>query len=287
MKYFLPLILISITSMSFRTAEPEAYQCFNSKGKQIEFSQALKKLESADVVLWGELHDNPIAHWLQLRTAQHLLSQGKAKLALGAEMFESDQQLLMNEYLSGRITEKSFESEARLWPNYKTDYKPLVQLAKEQKLHFICSNVPRRYASLVFKQGVKGLDSLSAEAKSYLPPLPFPYDSSLQCYKDMLSMMPGGHGGQNFPLAQAIKDATMAWHIAEAQKGGKQVLHFNGAYHSDNFESIVWYLKQYAPELKVMTISTILSENDAEIDQEELAKADFVLAVPSDMTRTH
>lgn len=287
MKYFLPFILISTTVISFRTAEPEAYQCFSNKGKQIEFSAALKKLENADVVLWGELHDNPIAHWLQLRTTQYLLKNGKSNLVLGAEMFESDQQLLMNEYLSGHISEKSFESEARLWPNYKTDYKPLVQLAKEYQLPFICSNVPRRYASLVFKQGVQGLDDLSAEAKSYLPPLPFPYDSSLACYKNMLSMMPGGHGGQNFPLAQAIKDATMAWHIAEAAKGGKQVLHFNGAYHSDNFESIVWYLNQYAPQLQVITLSTVLTEVDKEIDQEQLSKADYILAVPNDMTRTH
>jgi uncharacterized iron-regulated protein len=284
-KLFLVLFSLLLLSASLRDQEPPAYECYTLKGKKVSFNKAMQEAAEADVILWGELHDNPIAHWLQLRTAQHLLKQAKRPLVLGAEMFESDQQLLMDEYLQGHISEKSFENEARLWPNYKTDYKPLVNLAKENELPFICTNVPRRYASMVFKKGITSLDSLSEDSKKYLPPLPFPYDSSLNCYKSMLSMMPGGHGGQNFPLAQAIKDASMAWQIVQAQKGGKQLLHFNGAYHSDNFESIVWYLKQYAPELNVLTISTVMqSEEDSEIDH---SKADFTLVVPADMTRTH
>lgn len=81
----------------------------------------------------------------------------KDNLILGAEMFESDNQVILNEYLAGLISQSSFENEARLWPNYKTDYKPLVEFAKTNKLQFVASNVPRRYASLVNSKGFEDL----------------------------------------------------------------------------------------------------------------------------------
>jgi len=54
----------------------------------------------------------------------------------------------------------------------------------------------------------------------------------------MLSMQ--SHGGENLPKAQALKDATMAFFISENYIFGKIFIHFNGAYHSDNYEEILW-----------------------------------------------
>jgi len=109
----------------------------------------LKEAADADIVLFGELHDNPISHWLQLELTKDLYDLKKDKLVLGAEMFESDNQVILDEYLSGKILQSSFESEARLWSNYKTDYKPLVEFARINKLKFVASNIPRRY--LIFR----------------------------------------------------------------------------------------------------------------------------------------
>jgi uncharacterized iron-regulated protein len=249
----------------------------------------LKSLEKADIIFFGELHDNPIVHWLQLELTRDLYRIKGDGLVLGAEMFESDNQLLLDEYLSRIITEEKFEDEARLWDNYETDYKPLLKFAYESRLLFIATNVPRRYANLVYREGFGGLDSLSEEAKRLIPPLPILYDPELPGYKSMLEMgqMGQGHAGENLPMAQAIKDATMAHFILRHWSPGKVFLHFNGAYHSDKKEGIVWYVNQQRDDLTIMTITSVLQENTDSLEAASVDKADFVIVVPSSMTRTY
>jgi uncharacterized iron-regulated protein len=153
---------------------------------------------------------------------------------------------------------------------------------------FVATNVPRRYASMVYRKGFGVLDSLTSEAKSYMAPLPIPYDPNLKSYKDMLKEMKSmGHSNPNLPKAQAIKDATMAWSIAKHAGKGDLFIHFNGAYHSDNFQGIIWYLNKYKPGLKIMTISSVEQKDVDSLTKGNLNKADFILAVPEDMTRTY
>lgn len=253
----------------------------------MKYEKMIKSLKDADIVLFGESHDNPISHWLELEVSRDLLEMKGEKLVLGAEMFESDNQVILNEYLEGKIVQNSFESEARLWPNYKTDYKPLVEFAKKNKLNFVATNVPRRYAALVNKQGFEGLEELSDEAKTFLPPLPINYDSTLNCYKSMMEMEGmGSHVTENFPKAQAIKDATMAYFILKNWSPGQLLLHFHGSYHSENFESIYWYLKQANPNLNIVTIHTVSQADVTELQSENTGKADFTICVVQDMTKT-
>jgi len=288
MRNMLIPLLIAGLSLAFVTDKP-AYRIYNQKGKDIPYSKMVRQLEDADIIFFGELHDNPIAHWLQRELTGDLHVSGEKQLVLGAEMFESDNQLLLDEYLGGMITEAKFEDEARLWQNHKTDYKPLLQFAFEQGISFIATNVPRRYANLVYREGFEGLDSLSLEAKEYLPPLPVKYDPELPGYKAMLEMGQMGHGSvnENMPKAQAIKDATMGYFILMNWSDGKQFLHFNGAYHSDNAEGIVWYIRQQEPGIKISTISTVLQESTDSLEQASSGKADFTIVVPKNMTRTY
>jgi len=285
-KYQLTFAVLFFVFAAFKSDKP-AYFLFDKKGKPEKYEKMVKQLEDADIVLFGESHDNPISHWLQLELTQDLFDSKKEKLILGAEMFESDNQVILNEYLSGLISQKSFEDEARLWPNYKTDYKPLVEFAKTNNLQFVASNVPRRYASLVNSQGFEGLEELSEEAKTFIPPLPLKYDSTLNCYKSMMEMEGmGSHVTPNFPKAQAIKDATMAYFIMKNWSAGKQLIHYHGSYHSENFESIYWYLKQANPDLKIVTIHTVSQKDISELEKENTGKADFTICVDEDMTKT-
>ncbi len=282
------LILFFSVIMAF-SQEMEAYKLYNSKGKDTDYGKMLKKAAEADVVLFGELHNNPICHWLQLELSRSLYAMKKQDLIMGAEMFEADNSLLISEYLKGLVKDKNFESEARLWPNYKTDYKPLLQFARDSSLVFVATNIPRRYASMVNRGGFEALEALGDEARSYIAPLPVPYDPELPGYKSMLEMMEGsgGHGNDNLPKAQAIKDATMAHSISRNISTGKLFLHFHGTYHSDNYEGIVWYLKQYKPDLKIVTISSCEQVNIDNLAEENNEKADFILVVPERMTKTH
>jgi uncharacterized iron-regulated protein len=181
----------------------------------------------------------------------------------------------------------------RLWKNYGTDYKPLLSFAKKNDLKFVASNIPRRYASVVSSGGFEALQQLSAEALKYIAPLPIEYDPELPCYKDMLSM--GSEIGgtmenkvnENLPKAQAIKDATMAKSIANHWQNGQMVIHFNGSYHSERHVGIIWYLNKYNPAIKVATITTVLQDDIDKMDAASKDLADFVIVIPSSMTRTY
>lgn len=244
----------------------------------------LKSMAKADIALFGEQHDCAIAHWLQLETMKDLYS--KRKLILGAEMIEADNQSQLDFYLSGKINQKAFDTLARLWPNYKTDYAPLVNFAKDSHLVFVATNIPRRYANQVMKRGFQTLDSLTPLQKSWMAPLPMAYDSTLPGYVKIVEMM-GGHGGSNMPKAQATKDATMAYFTLKNYVPGNLFVHYNGAFHSDNFEGILWYLKRDKPYLKYMTISTVTQKDIYKLEKKNIGKADFIICVDEDMTSSY
>lgn len=274
------LFLVSIIG---HAQDKSPYQLFDKNGKKVSYKKLIKSAENAEVVLFGEHHNNSIVHWLQLELTKDLYE--KKQLVLGAEMLEADNQKQVNQYLAGEINQKQLDSTARLWSNYNTDYKPLVDFAKDKKLRFIATNIPRRYASMVFKNDFQALDNLSEEEKSWIAPLPIPFDINLPGYKAMMEMM--AHAGEKMPKAQAIKDATMAHFILENLSKNGLFVHYNGTYHSDNFEGINWYLKKSNPGLKIMTISTVEQETVSKLDKENYSKGDFILVVDVDVTKTY
>lgn len=250
----------------------------------MSYEKMLKAVEGKDIILFGELHNNPIAHWLQLELTKDLSE--KVSLILGAEMFEADNQDVLNQYLKSEINDKELDSMARLWKNYKTDYAPIVDFAKEKNLTFVASNIPRRYANMVYKNGFEILDSLDENEKKWIAPLPIPFDPNLPTYQEILKMM-GDHGSIDLVKAQAIKDATMAYFILKSYSAGKVFLHFNGAYHSNHYEGILWYLKREMPDLNYATISTVSQSNPNKLLKENYNIADFIICVDEDMTSTY
>ena len=282
-KYLLTLLLVFITVTLFAQSKP-AYVLYNAEGKKVSYKKMIRQLAQKDIVLFGEFHNNPISHWLELSVAKDIAE--KKEVVFGAEMFEADNQQQLNDYLSGKLSAKGLDSSARLWKNYKTDYAPLVDLAKEKKAAFIATNIPRSYASLVFKRGFEALDTISANAKKWMAPLPMDYDSTLPGYVNMVKNM-GGHGGPNLPKAQASKDATMAYFILQNLQPGKIFIHFNGAYHSENYEGINWYLKRKRPDIAIGTITTVSQKDLKKLLEENKGKADFIICVDEDMTSTY
>ena len=287
MKKIIAIISIFV-AMSFAHihSNKDAYIIYDSKGKKTDYNQLLAEAKKADIILFGELHDNPICHWLQKELTQDVFADKKEKLTLGAEMFEADDQIAINEYLAGKLSEKTLKDEVKLWTNFGTDYKPLLDFAKTNKLKFIADNIPRRYANLVYSRGVAALDSIDVEAKKWMAPLPFKYDGTLKCYKDIFENA-GGHGGENLPKSQAIKDATMAYFILKNWTKGQTFIHYNGAYHSNHHQGIEWYLKQHHPDLKILVISSTEQANINQLDVESNDSGDFIICTPSSMTKTY
>lgn len=279
------LATLVLSLFSFKS-DKKAYVLYNSEGKEVKFEKLLKAAKEADVILFGEFHDNPINHWLEQELTKELYDAKKGDLILGAEMFESDDQIVLNEYLSGLVSEKTLKDEAKLWTNYPTDYKPLLDFAKKNKLKFIATNIPRRYASMVYSKGLEILDSLDNKALAWISPLPLQYDSTLTCYREIFKQA-AGHGGQNLPKSQAVKDATMAHFILKNLSPGKTLIHFNGSYHSNIHQGIEWYLKKANPDLKILTIGATEQDEINYLDKESYGLANFIICTPGSMSKTY
>jgi len=278
------LSLFLVLSFSLQAFDKPAYVLYNAKGRKVSYEKMLKDLRKQDVVLIGELHNNPISHWLELEITQNLAE--KRQLVLGAEMFEHDNQAALTDYLRGKITAKGLDSSARLWKNYKTDYAPLVNFAKDRNVPFIATNVPRKYASSVARGGFESLSNLHAEERAWIAPLPIAYDANLPGYQKMLTMM-GEHTSPNMPKAQALKDATMAHFIFTNWNPGSLFVHYNGSYHSEYYEGISWYLKRSKADIKIATIATVSQKEIDSLLPEHLLKADYIICVEEDMTGTY
>ncbi len=258
---------------------------YDSTGTELSYNQVIGNVKDADVILFGELHNDAIIHYIQFRMAKDLMKTNK--LILGAEFFERDDQLKITEYTTGIIPARNFEAEARLWPNYETDYKPIVDLARDSGITFIATNVPRRYAALVAKGGLDTLSILSNQAKKLLPKLPVAFSMNTPGYSEMIEMM-GGHGAGSDKIiqAQALKDATMAESISNNIEKNAIFVHINGDFHSANYGGIYWYLKILKPKLNVKTIK-VYSESNLNFNPDFKGTGDIILVVPEDFTKTH
>ncbi|MBX9850984.1 MAG: ChaN family lipoprotein [Cytophagaceae bacterium] len=283
----LSIIILSIFFFSFEDKPP--YKIFDKKASANNYDKMIKSFRDADIVLFGEMHNNPVCHWLELSIAKDLFKSKKEDLILGAEMFESDDQSAIDEYLKGAVSDKELEKQITLWSNYASDYKPLLELSSQKKIPMIATSIPRKLASLVAKNGLQVLDTVNDESKKHFPPLPVEMNLELPGYK-ILKDADSHHGAMAIPYmaeAQALKDATMAHFIFLNWKKGKLFFHINGSYHSDNFEGICWFLKKKNPDLKIITVTSVEQDEIKQLEKENKGKADYTICITGDMTKTY
>lgn len=281
-------ILSIILALSVSAQDISPYKIYTSSGKKVNAAKLTKAITQTDIVFFGELHNNPICHWLQLELTKTLYIEKGEDLVLGAEMFEADDQLKIDEYFDGLIKQSSFEKEARIWKNYTSDYKPVLEFAKDKNLKFVATNIPRRYASFVARYGITKLDTFPQESQRYMAPLPIKANMELESYKSMKNM--GSMHGASVPYmdeAQAVKDATMAHFILENWSINKTFLHLNGSYHSNNYEGIVWFIKNAQTDIKIVTIASVEQDDVSKLDTDNKEIADFIIVINSAMCKTY
>ena len=193
MKTLITILLMVLTTVLFAGKHYDSYKIYTSKGKEVSFEKVIKAVDSKTHIFMGEYHNNAISHWLQVEMMNALYVMHKKNLVMGAEMFEADNQYILDEYLKGQISSKNYQNEMRLWPNYNTDYKPLIEFAKTNELKFIATNIPRRYANMVYKKGIESLKGLSNLAKSYIVPLnEFKFDSTIAFSISPITLLSNG-----------------------------------------------------------------------------------------------
>ena len=265
MKSLLILLLIGLPSIVLGQDMPSNHYKIYSTAEQklVTIADIIQQTSKIDVLFFGEEHNDSTAHSLEYTLFKGLTEKYPDRAALSMEMFQTDCQLVLNEYLNDFIREKNLLTDAHAWPNYK-DYRPLVELAKLNHLPVVAANAPSRYTNMVTRNGLGSLQQLNAQAKSYLAPLPI--DTATGAYYDKFVKIMGGHEamtGMQIYQSQNLWDATMAWSIAQFLKAHPKfkILQLNGGFHSEEKLGAVAQLKKYAPKARVLTISSYGGEN--------------------------
>lgn len=280
--FFFPLVV------SAQSDSLPLYKIYSVERKQeVSLEMMVSDLLKADVVFFGEEHNDSVAHVLQLNVLKGLYEHKKSGLALSMEMFQSDVQLVLDEYRNGLIRESNLDKDGRLWKNYK-DYRPVVEFAKENKLYILAANAPSRYTNRVTRSGLASLNEISKEAKALLAPLPV--DTLTGRYYEKFSALMGNHmGSMKIYQSQNLWDATMAWRISRLAKQHpkKLILHLNGRFHTDEKLGTYAQLKRYAPKLRSMNISSFSHESFAAPQWDEWQNlGDFIIITDPSVKRS-
>lgn len=295
-KILLTLITFTIMNISvFAQTFDSNYRIFDATGNPANISQLIEVAGKSDVVFLGENHDDAVAHFLQAEIFKksHESIAGKRNVVLSLEMFERDVQIVLDEYLKDLITEKKFLDDSRPWNNYKTDYRPLVEYAKQNKLPVIAANAPRRYINMVSRGGRETLEKLSPEAKRWLSPLPYP-QASEEYAKKFTALMGGmsaaNHGVSKILESQALWDATMAFSISDSLKKQKNalVVHLNGNFHTENRLGTAEQFLKLNPKSKILVVTMRYEDDFTKFDKVKHENlGDFVILTDAKTPRSY
>lgn len=283
------LLLFSLSVFAQENIENH-YKIYDTRSKQIvTIDKIVTDMAGADVLFFGEEHNDSAAHYLENKIFGALHAAYGNQIVLSLEMFESDNQTALNDYLQGFIDEARLTRDARLWSNYK-DYRPMIEYAKQNKIPVIAANPPRRYVTLVSRRGMSSLDSLSKEAKKFLPPLP--YDTLTGRYREkFFEVMKGSPGGENPRVyhSQSLWDAGMAYSIYKYLKENKRkkVFHCVGGFHTEEKLGTAAQLQMRNKKLKILNIACFSDASFNNPDWEKFSyKGDYLIITNPDLKKT-
>ena len=285
----------TVPKNEIRSLHDYQLQSANSK-KVISVPDLAQELQGADVVFIGEYHSHSASHLLQMQLLAELHEIDPA-LILSMEQFTRDKQALLQQYLDNEIGEQTLIKQGDAWDNYQSDYRPLVEFAREQQLPVIAANTPINLVRCVAKQGPEVISKLSEEKQNWIAS---DVTSSSTEYQQKFTEAMGGHGSKHLKkgkqkaehaapvklsnsfYAQLARDNTMAESIYEALKKSPNslVVHTNGAFHSDSHLGTVDALKRLDPNLKIKVISPQFINESIDWD-----KGDYIYTIKPMPTR--
>ncbi|MCI0486544.1 MAG: ChaN family lipoprotein [Blastocatellia bacterium] len=316
------------------------FRVHRADGRVATLADIAEAMADYDAVLLGENHDDPAAHYIEAEllrlaaerytsssnettagTSQNDLSSKRRAVVLSLEMFERDVQTMVDEYLAGLITEEHFTKSARAWPYYKSDYRPMVEYAKQHRLPVIAANAPRRYVNLVSRMGGESLARLSPQARAWLPPLP--YGEASKAYAEKFRGVMGhlerpspteekrpDNGSSSSAASQterpaqdeeakkarferglasqSLWDASMAHAIAGQLKKDSRalVIHVNGRFHSEERMGIPDHLARYRKGARALIVTMLSDKGFPNFDSSKHARlGDFIIITDPTLPR--
>ena len=185
------------------------------------------------------------------------LSSANRPLALSMEQVTRDKQAFLDAYLNGEIGEQYFMKQSNAWPNYESDYRPLVEFAKQAEIPVIASNAPKNIVRCIGRQGVDYLDKLDSDERSFVAD---DVNTANSPYKEkFMASMHHGKPEQTEKqyAAQVTWDETMAESIVKylEKHPGTQVVHVAGKFHTEGGLGTAASILNRNPSLKVLVIT--------------------------------
>ncbi|OEF25152.1 ChaN family lipoprotein [Vibrio rumoiensis] len=232
------------------------YQLFSLSNHKIDIETFVQQTNKVDVILVGEWHTHAGVHLFQTQLLKALIPQSRG-VALSMEQFSRDKQNVVDDYLNNEIGEQTLITDGNAWPNYESDYRPLVELAKSNQIDIIAANAPKTTVKCIAKQGLTYLDNLSQDQRRYVATSINTKDSP---YKDkFMASMHHGTSAQNERqyAAQATWDETMAESIVLylQQYPNKQIMHIAGKFHTEEGLGTAAAILRRNPHLSIAIIT--------------------------------
>jgi len=290
MKYLAIFLFLLLPLLAFCQENPHYKIYSTSQQKLVSTDDIIAGMDTADVLFFGEEHNDSTCHVLESLLFQKLAARYPGKSALSMEMFETDCQNVLNEYLAGLIREKNFTTEGRAWKNYK-DYRPMIEFAKAGQIPVVAANAPNRYVNMVNRMGLASLDKLDKTGKARLAPLPI--DTATGAYYDKFVEIMGGHsaiGNTKIYQAQNVWDATMGWSIAEFLKKHRsyKIFQVNGGFHSQEKLGTAAQLKKYYSKAKIANIACFSDDSFDKPDWSKCSKDnDYIILTDPKLPKTY
>ena len=237
------------------------YTIASPQGEPLSVVQLAQALRDADIILVGEWHSHPAAHLLQAQLLAALYQQNP-KITLSMEQFTRDNQLILNDYLAGNIGEKTLVKEANAWPNYDSDYRPLVEFAKQNNVDVIAANAPKSIVRCVGRQGPEYLNKLPPNERLWAArSLTLATDAYQQTF--IASMHHGDEAQTKRQFAaQTTWDDTMAESMVDylKQHPQQQIIHVAGRFHTAEGLGTASRIQARNPKLKIMMVTPISNQ---------------------------
>ena len=172
----------------------------------------IPELASKRVVFVGENHDRLEHHLAQLAIIARLYARNP-RLAIGMEFFQVPFQPYLDEYVAGRLDDRTLLKHTEYFDRWRFDYRlyqPILQFAQAHRIPVIALNVAQE---LVDKVSRSGLESLTPDERAQVPAR---IDQADARYRERLRRVFEQHPGseakdfERFVEVQLLWDESMA-----------------------------------------------------------------------------
>ena len=230
----------------------------------LPFSDFLARLQDAQAILLGELHDNAIHHQLQAKIADEF-SPGLALIFEMVPVTKSEILSDLSGLVSGRLPAdlaEQLEWESSGWPDFSL-YEPLFELAPKRGVKLFAGNLSRSDIRAIARQDIKRTHPLFDRLN--LRDLPPAHDDEAlleELFQAHCEAVPREHL-YGMAAAQQAVDAQLAFQIDQAlqQPGIDRAILIAGRGHMRRDRGVPFHLLRRQPDLSIVSIG-LLEESE-------------------------